>query len=124
MLVFRQDRGLYQARFRGGDDELLAWHSTGLTSKTAARALALKEIKRGSVTSTRANFARYAEGWWTVEHPYVQGRIARGHRLVETYLVAMRGHLANHVLPYFKDRRLADIGQAKVVLSEKPFIAI
>jgi hypothetical protein len=96
-LVFREDRGLYYARFRD-DDELLPWRSTGLVSKTAARAWAQKEIKKGSVTSTRATFAKYAEDWWTTDHPHVQGRLARGHKLTATYLVMMRGHLANHVL--------------------------
>lgn len=108
-LIFREDRGLYYARFRGDDEELLPWRSTGLVSKTAARAWAQKEIKKGTVTSTRATFAKYAEDWWTTDHPYVQGRLARGHKLTATYLVVMRGHLANHVLPYFEDKRLAQI---------------
>jgi integrase len=110
-LVFRQDRGLYYARFRGDDDELLPWRSTGLT---AARAWAQKEIKKGNVNTTRATFAKYAEGWWTSEHSYVQGRTARGHKLVETYLVVMRGHLANYVLPYFKDKRLTQITSRQI----------
>ena len=48
-LVFREDRGIYYARFRGDDEELLPWRSTGLVSKTAARAWAQKEIKKGSL---------------------------------------------------------------------------
>jgi site-specific recombinase XerD len=59
-----------------------------MTSKTAARAWAQKEIKKG--------------------------RIARGHKLVETYLVVVRGHLTNHVLPYFKDKRLAQISSRHI----------
>jgi integrase len=111
-IVLRHDTGgkpVYYARFRGDDDELLPWRSTGLESKTAARAWAQREIKRGSAASTRVTFAKYAENWWTKNHPYVEGRIARGHKLTATYLVVMRGHLANHVLPYFEDRRLAQI---------------
>ena len=116
-IVLRRDTGgkpVYYARFRGDDGELLPWRSTGLESKTAARAWAQREIKRGSATSTRATFAKYAEDWWTTDHPYVEGRIARGHKLTATYLVVMRGHLANHVLPYFEDKRLAQITSRQI----------
>jgi len=117
-LIERREEGrktIYYVRFRGNDGELLPWRPTpGITSKTAARAWAQKEIKRGSVNSTRATFARYAEGWWTADHPYVQGRIARGHKLTATYLVVMRGHLENHVLPCFDDKRLAQITSRQI----------
>ena len=111
-LVRRRDTGgkaTYYARFRGEVGELLSWKSTGHASKTAARAWAQRKIRQNEVYSTRATFAQYAESWWTSDHPYVQGRMARGGRLTTTYLVVMRGHLANHVLPYFKEKRLAQI---------------
>jgi integrase len=59
-------------------------------------------------------FAKYAENWWTADHPYVEGRIARGHKLTATYLVVMRGHLENHVKPYFEDKRLAQITSRQI----------
>jgi integrase len=116
-IVLRRDTGgkaIYYARFRGDDEELLPWQSTGNTSKTAARAWAQRKMNQGAVNSTRATFAKYAEDWWTTDHPYVQGRLARGHKLTATYLVVMHGHLANHVLPYFEDKRLAGITSRQI----------
>jgi integrase len=116
-IVLRRDTGgasIYYARFRGNDDELLPWQSTGHTSKTAARAWAQNKIKQGAVNSTRATFAKYAEHWWTTDHPYMQGRLARGRKLTATYLVVMHGHLANHVLPHFEDKRLAGITSRQI----------
>lgn len=101
---------MFYARFRSEDGSLIPWQSTGCTSKTAARAWAAQKSKRGEgVIRRRFIFSGFAEGWWTENHDYVQGRIARGHRLTATYLVVMRGHLQNHVLPCFRDRRLAQI---------------
>ncbi len=117
-LIERREKGRktkFYVRFRGEDGELLPWRPTpGITSKTAARAWAQKEIKKGSVTTTRATFGKYAEGWWTADHPYVQGRIARGHKLTATYLVVMHGHLENHVKPFFEDKRLAQITSRQI----------
>jgi integrase len=101
---------MFYARFRAEDGSLLPWQSTGQTSKTAARAWAAARLKKGEATTRqRFIFSRYAEGWWTEDHDYVQGRIARGHRLTATYLVVMRGHLENHLLPYFRDHKITQI---------------
>lgn len=112
-LILRHDTGgkpVYYARFRSEDGGLLPWQSTGQSSKTAARAWAAARLKRGEATTRqRFIFSRYAEGWWTEDHDYVQGRLARGHRLTATYLVVMRGHLENHLLPYFRDHKITQI---------------
>ena len=101
---------MYYARFRAEDGTLLPWQTTGCTSKTAARAWAAQKTKRGEgIIRRRFIFSGFAEGWWTENHDYVQGRIARGHHLTATYLVVMKGHLQNHVLPYFKDKRITQI---------------
>jgi integrase len=108
---------MFYARFRAEDGTLLPWQSTGQTSKTAARAWAAQKTKRGEgVIRRRFIFSGFAEGWWTENHDYVQGRIARGHRLTATYLVVMRGHLENHVLPTFRDLRLAQITPRQIEL--------
>lgn len=117
-LIERREKGrktIYYVRFRDDGGELLPWRPTpGITSKTAARAWAQKEIKKGSLTSSRATFAKYAEGWWTEEHSYVQGRLARGRKLTTTYLVVMRGHLKNQILPTFGQLRIAKITPRQV----------
>ncbi len=119
-LVKRGDRitegkPTYYARFRTDDGTLLPWQSTGETVKTRAELWALKRIKSGVVgAGDRQTFGRFAEGWWKPEHPYVRGRLARGRRLVPTYLVVMQGYLKNHVLPYFRDRRLGAISPRQI----------
>jgi hypothetical protein len=87
----------WYCRFRALEGNLLPWRSTGLTAKTAAE-----------------SFERYAEEWWTEGHSYVQGRLARGSKLTATYLVVMRGHLQNHLLPSFKDKYIAQITPRQV----------
>ena len=107
-LIRRRDRltkgkPTWYCRFRARDASLLPWRSTGFTAKTTAKSWALREIKAGREGTRQAiTFERYAEDWWTQEHSYVQGRLARGSRLTATYLVVMRGHLQNHLLPQFK----------------------
>ena len=69
---------MYYARFRAEDGTLLSWQSTGQSSKTAARAWAAQKSKRGEgAIRRRFIFSGFAEGWWTENHDYVQGRIAR-----------------------------------------------
>ena len=71
---------MFYARFRAEDGTLLPWQSTGQSSKTAARAWAAQKTKRGEgVIRRRFIFSGFAAGWWTENHDYVQGRIARGH---------------------------------------------
>jgi hypothetical protein len=119
-LIRRKDRltdgkSTYYVRFRTEDGSLLPWRSTGETAKTRAENYAIKRLRGGRLIAKESlTFGSYAEGWWTPEHPYVQGRLARGRRLVPTYLVVMRGCLANHVLPYFKDTRLAAINLRQI----------
>jgi len=119
-LIKRRDRltkgkPTWYCRFRALDGALLPWRSTGFTAKTAAESWALREIKAGREGTRHAvTFARYAQGWWTQEHSYVQSRLARGSRLTATYLVVMKGHLQNHLLPQLKDKLITHITPRQV----------
>lgn len=98
----------YYARLRNETGELMAWRSTGETNKGRAEAWALKRLD-ATTTDERITFTRFAEGWWTDGHPHVKGRRARGVSLSPGYLDVQRGYLANHVLPYFGDKKLVKI---------------
>lgn len=117
--VTKDSRGVlkptYYCRFRSTDGRLLPWRSTGLTVRSAAETWAIHEIKADREAARRATiFGGYARDWWTASHGYVQGRLAHGHKLTATYLVVMRGHLRNHVLPYFAERRLDAISPGQI----------
>ena len=110
-LVLRRDTGgrpVYYVRFRNEDDELLSWTSTGETSKTAARAWADKH-RKDATTNRVLTFARYAEKWWTPEHEYIRGKIARGKHVSRSYCDNQRRNLEKYILPAFGSKRLAAI---------------
>lgn len=112
-LIERHDTGgkpVYYVRFRNEAGELLPWQSSGQSSKTAARAWAAQKTKSGRIpTKQTLTFKRYAEGWWTPEHEYVRGRLARGASLSPAYLDVKRIYLAKHILPTFGNKKIAAI---------------
>lgn len=107
---FANGKPTFYCRFRGPDGRLLAWRSTGFTSRTAAENWAHYEIKQNRVgTQQNISFGEFAKGWWTEEHSYVQGKRARGVDLSATYLAVQRTCPNRHVLPRFHDVRLSRI---------------
>ena len=110
-IIKRRDRdGIYYARFRNESGDLLPWTSTGLTSRTAARSWAAKQVRAGTATSNRVlTFARYAEKWWTPEHEYIRGKLARGRHISRSYCDNQRRNLEKYILPAFGSKRLASI---------------
>jgi len=115
-LVKRADRitdgkPTFYARFRDEAGELLPWRSTGETTRTRAENWALQQFREGRV-STRENltFGTYAATWWVWgKCQYIRGRLARGKSISRRYADIKRAYLEQHILPAFRDRKLAKI---------------
>ena len=114
-LVRRRDRltqgkPTYYCRFRDLDGSLLAWRSTGATSKTAAERWAIEQIRGGAIAQrSDLTLSIYTRGWWVDSHAWVRARRARGVRLSPTYLQVMEGYTRNHVMPVLGEKRLSDL---------------
>lgn len=91
-------------------DELGRVHeeSTGETSKVRAKLWARRNFKANR-TGEDQTFGTYAEKWWTPECQYCEGRIARGASITMGYRRVRRYYLDKHILPQFKDTRLAKL---------------
>jgi hypothetical protein len=106
----KDGRPIFYVRFRDEEGNLIT-KSSGLTSKTAAEAWAITKIKEGRVSArSKLTFGQYAEKWWVWgECEYIAGKLARGKSISRSYAETMRIYLTRHILPIFKNKRLAAI---------------
>jgi integrase len=85
-------------------------HSTGETTKTAARTYCMKLFREGKLLPREQKkvqpFAEYAQGWWEWETcPYLKRRMAR-RPITRRYAEKAKRNMNNHILPYFGKMRL------------------
>ncbi|WP_168203298.1 tyrosine-type recombinase/integrase [Oceanispirochaeta crateris] len=87
-------------------------YSTGQTSKSAARHICQKLLREGKLlpdTVGRITFRDYAKNWWDWDKcEYLKYKRTR-RNISKSYASTGRLILKNHIMPYFKDMRLADI---------------
>ncbi|MGA2639875.1 MAG: hypothetical protein ABSG21_03100 [Spirochaetia bacterium] len=85
--------------------------STGKTTKAEARAYVLELFKAGSLTAHHSQtFGTFASSWWLWDKcQYVSRKLARGHSMSRGYVDVRSGYLDNHLLPYFREMKLANI---------------
>jgi integrase len=98
----------------------LCGHSTGQTTRTAAREFCNRLNREGKLIPEKQDkisvpsFAKFAEGWWDYDTcPYLKSR--KGRRdISKGYATQGQYAVKNHLIPVFGDRRLDLITEAEV----------
>jgi len=123
----RPGKYIYYVQFYDDVGNRMTARSTGQTSKGAAEAWAIEQLRKGLISANKnITFSQYAQNWWIWEKcGYVKGKLARGSRISRGYVDAMRGYLDNHILPVFGHRKLQRISTRMIEqwvmdLREKP----
>ena len=123
----KKNKCIYYVQFYDEDGNRLTARSTGHASKAAAETWSFEQLKKGIIaTEKNITFGKYAENWWIWgKCQYVKGKIARGGDLSRAYVDLMRAYLANHILPYLKNKKLQKINSRIIenwilALKEKP----
>ena len=94
-------------------------HSTGETTKTAARAYCMALFRDGKLLPGKQpkkalTFGEFARGWWEWETcPYLKRRMAR-RPITRRYADRAKRNMNNHILPYFGKIRLDRISEADI----------
>ena len=101
------------------DDIRTCGHSTGCTSKTAARNYCDDLLKRGLLyTGINQTFEQYAGHWFDDNSPWIIDRMACGTpehpALSESYVIRLKSDLHNYLLPYFGEMKLQRIKPSDV----------
>ncbi len=88
-------------------------HSTGCTSKNAARFFCDELLRKGLLGEVSQNFSQYAQGFFDYTAPWVKNRLAEGTEehpaLSDSYIAKMQGILKRHLIPYFNKKKLQEI---------------
>jgi integrase len=119
-LVKRKDKltegkPTYYCRFRDENGTIGTWKSTGENSKTRAELWAIGRIKKGETTSKEnITFGLFSLGWWTPDCLYTKRKRARGKSVSPAYADVQRIYLNKHIMPFFKDIKLARINQPMI----------
>jgi len=118
---------IYYCQVRDDTGNRMTARSTGQTSKPAAEAWAIEQLRQGLITTKKnITFGQYAADWWVWDRcRYIKGRLARGARISQDYVDGMRIYLRKHILPYFDSTKLQNITADQVEnwllgLREKP----
>ncbi|MDA3939883.1 MAG: tyrosine-type recombinase/integrase [Spirochaetia bacterium] len=109
--IMKNGKSVYYYRFYDEDGKRTSGKSTGMTSKTAAKNYVSDLIKNGLLSATNdITFKTYSTDWWIWEKcEYIQRQHNKGNSLGQTYADGNRGHLNNHILPFFKSKKLRNI---------------
>jgi integrase len=80
-------------------------HSTGMTSKTAAREYCMKLMRENrllpSQQITMPTFREFSKDWWDFETcHYLKRRIAR-RKISQNYVIGSKNMMNKHLIPYF-----------------------
>lgn len=110
-LTTKNGRFIYYVQFYDESGNRLTARSTGQTTKSAAETWAFEQLKKGYiVTEKNITFGKFAEDWWVWgKCPYTEAKKARGFKISRAYIDSMNGYLRNHVLPFFKNKKLQKI---------------
>ncbi|MCK9169327.1 MAG: tyrosine-type recombinase/integrase [Treponema sp.] len=101
------------------DDIRTCGHSTGCTSKTAARNYCDDLLKRGLLyNGINLTFEQYAYGWFDDGSAWMQDRLACGTpdhpALSPAYIMKLQSDLRLYLLPYFAGKKLQNIKPSDV----------
>lgn len=81
-------------------------HTTGQTSKSAAKAYCDNLFLQGALWQTNQTFKDYAEHFYDDNAPYLKDRVEP---LAENSIRGIRVRMKNYIMPYFSKMKLADI---------------
>ena len=91
------------------DGNQVCGHSTGKTTKTAARNYCNELLREGRLLPKPREiptFEKFAAGWWEWDVcPYLKKRMSR-REIRKSYADSARRKLHNHILPYFGKMRI------------------
>ena len=105
-------KSIYYVRFRDPDTgKRLPGISTGKTNKGDADRWAREYLTSGKLNNkSTLLFSNYAKDWFLWNRcEYLKMLKQKGHSCSRGYADTSRGHLENHVLPYFGEMKLQDI---------------
>jgi integrase len=111
---------VFYYRTYGENGQRLCGHSTGQTTRTAAREFCNRLNREGKLIPQKQDkimvpsFAKFADGWWDYDTcPYLKSR--KGRRAISKgYATQGQYAVKNHLIPAFGDRRLDLITEAEV----------
>jgi integrase len=106
----------YQMYDEGG--KRICGHSTGKTSKIAAREYCMQLMREGKLLPVKqergSSFAEYAAGWWDFDTcKYVKYRMGR-REITRSYVTGCKYILDKHLLPHFGPMQLNKINDHDV----------
>lgn len=98
-------------RFYDEDGKRTSGKTTGTTVKSVAIAYVNDLIRNGLLSTNRdITFETYSENWWVWDKcEYIERQHAKGQSLGQGYADMNRGHVNNHILPFFKNKKLRNI---------------
>lgn len=108
----KNNKKTYYVRFRDPETgERLSGISTGCPTKGDADRWARDYIAQGNLNKKSTQlFANYAKDWFAWGRcSYIKIVRQKGQRFSKGYADACRRHLDNHILPFFKNKKLKDI---------------
>jgi integrase len=111
---------VYYYRIRDGYGQRSTGHSTGETTKTAARARCMELFRSGRLgVTTDPLFRTFAADWWVWEScPYIRGQLERGTpdapKISRRYADEQRRILRSYLLPFFGKYHLSSIAPALI----------
>lgn len=115
----KKGRYIYYVQFWDGETGGYGTaHSSRQTSRGAAQAWAVQQIKEGKVVvKGNLTFDQWVKkwGWWQWgQCRYLRRRQTEGSPIGRSYANIAGGYLENHILPYFKDKKLSHVKRKDV----------
>jgi integrase len=118
-LIARKDvkikgRPVFYCRFRNGQGDLLAWRSTGETSRTRAELWALARLNASKDRRENITLEAFAKDFWSPEGVFARARSDHGFTTSKNYLEFAESYTRNHLLPVWGACRLRELTPGKI----------
>jgi integrase len=118
-LVARKDvqikgRPVFYCRFRNTEGKLLAWRSTGETSKVRAELWALGRLGQDREHRENITLKVFVKDFWNVEGAFARARLDHGFTLSHGYLEIAEGYTRNHLESAWGSYRLRELTPGKI----------
>lgn len=116
MARFKQPYSLYKRPIKSSKKPV--YHFWYYDSTGRRRSASTGSVQKGEAEKYAKHFLEnlehrplkeIAETWWTWDHPYVQGKVARGLRISRGYVDTQKSYLTNQVIPYLGELRPPEI---------------
>ena len=111
----KKNKYIYYVQFRDSNGNRMTAVSSGATSKSKAETWAINQLVNGlAKTSENPKFSTFAKNWFIWgKCKYLERQINR-RDYPRSYAEHQRRLLVNHILPYFADYKLSNIGVIQI----------